>query len=109
MIAASNENIQRAGMPGGFMSLSWDGHDLSTATLWCTIPVYHNGNRQPVGGELVAFDASSFDHQPTFSRITSALEEPPGTGRRFCHAQVLLPDDCEWQSLPDRRRWDASA
>ncbi len=69
-VAASNEDVRRAGMPGGFLSLSWDGTNEQSAILWASFPPFRNGNLQRVEGELVAYDASQFETQNTFSRMT---------------------------------------
>jgi hypothetical protein len=70
-LVASNEIFERDGMPGGVLSLSWDGHDRNSAILWASYPPFENGNLQSVAGELVAFDASRFDPQLNFSRLTA--------------------------------------
>ena len=70
-VVASNEDVRRSGMPGGFLSLSWDGQNPSSAILWASFPPFRNGNSQPVEGELVAYDASQFDPQRSFLRITA--------------------------------------
>jgi hypothetical protein len=89
-LAASNEDVKRAGMPGGFLSLSWDGQNPSTAILWASFPPFHNGNLEPVQGELVAYDATRFETQTTFSRLTALWrsrqnpEDDYGRLAKFC-------------------------
>ena len=70
MITASNETITRDGMPGGFRVLSPGMVRILRPPSFGARYPFHNGNRSVVGGELAAFDASTFDHQIGFSRIT---------------------------------------
>jgi hypothetical protein len=68
-IYASNEVAKRNGMPGGFLSLSVNGNDASTAILWAAYPPFDNGNEKDVAGSLAAFDASNFDNNLAFKRL----------------------------------------
>jgi hypothetical protein len=69
-IYASNELADRNGMPGGMLSLSWDGVNASSALLWAQFPPFDNGNQKAVPGCLAAFNASSFDNNLGFKRLT---------------------------------------
>src|SRR5258708_10960010 len=68
-IYASNEEVDRKGMPGGMLSLSVDGSNPSSAILWASFPPFHNGNRIAVEGSLIAYDASGFDTNVGFKRL----------------------------------------
>jgi hypothetical protein len=45
-------------MPGGFLTVSANGTDATTAIAWATMPYAANANMQVVAGALRAFDAS---------------------------------------------------
>ncbi|WP_250475043.1 L-type lectin-domain containing protein [Caballeronia sp. GAFFF1] len=102
MTVASNECPGRDGMPGGFLSLSWDGQHRSSAILWALFPPFKNANHYRVDGELIAFDASNFDPQKNFSRMNSlwrSSQDPEGgfSLPKFCcptiaNGKVLVPD-----------------
>ncbi|MFM0197563.1 L-type lectin-domain containing protein [Paraburkholderia strydomiana] len=101
MTVASNECPGRDGMPGGFLSLSWDGGNRASAILWGLFPPYKNGNHFRVEGELIAFDASNFVAQKQFSRMDSiwrSRQDPAGAFKlaKFCcptivNGKVLVP------------------
>jgi hypothetical protein len=93
VLVASNEYPGRNGMPGGFLSLSWDGQDKRSAILWGLFPPFKNSNVWRVEGELVAYDASSFDAQLDFSRMKSLWRshQDPADGfslPKFCCPSV---------------------
>jgi hypothetical protein len=69
-IYASNEVRNRRGMPGGFLALTQNGEDSSTAILWAAYPPRGNANPADVGGALVAYDASKFDVNLAYKRLT---------------------------------------
>lgn len=83
MLVASNEDPGRKGMPGGFLSLSWDGRNTNTAIVWGLFPPFKNGNLRRVEGELVAYDASNFDPQLNFSRLKSLWRSRQDAADRF--------------------------
>jgi outer membrane protein assembly factor BamB len=43
-------------MPGGILSLSWDGHDDETAVLWASHPTRDDAMNKTVDGTLRAYD-----------------------------------------------------
>jgi hypothetical protein len=45
------------GMPGGFLTLTWDGADPATALVWASVPKA-NANQGTVRGRLLAFRAT---------------------------------------------------
>jgi hypothetical protein len=68
-VYASNEVIDRHGMPGGFLSLSVNGHDPASAILWATYPPFADANQQDVAGSLAAYQAGSFDKNLAYRRV----------------------------------------
>jgi len=91
MIIASNEYPGRNGMPGGFVSLSWDGHNKNSAILWGLFPPFKNANVWRVEGELVAYNASEFDDQPNFSRMKSIWRSRQDPADRFKLPKFCCP------------------
>jgi hypothetical protein len=69
-IYASNEVAARNGMPGGFLALTVNGTNATTGILWATYPPLGNANQQDVEGALVAYDASAFDANLAYRRLT---------------------------------------
>jgi len=69
-IYASNEDAQRHGMPGGFLSLTENGAAPDTAILWAAYPPRANANLGNVDGAIIAYDASNFDHNLGYKRLT---------------------------------------
>jgi hypothetical protein len=91
MTIASNEYPGRNGMPGGFLSLSWNGRDRSSAILWGLFPPFKNGNIYRVAGELIAYDASNFDPQLDFSRLQSVWRSQQDPADRFSLSKFCCP------------------
>ncbi len=91
MLVASNEDPGRKGMPGGFLSLSWDGRNTNTAIVWGLFPPFKNGNLRRVEGELVAYDASNFDPQLNFSRLKSLWRSRQDPADRFSLPKFCCP------------------
>jgi len=69
-IYASNEEPQRDGMPGGFLALSQNGSVTESAILWAAYPQLKNANTANVDGALIAYDASAFDLNLGYKRLT---------------------------------------
>jgi hypothetical protein len=69
-IYASNEVANRHGMPGGFLSLSVNGNDAKSAILWAAFPPFGDANKGDVSGSLIAYDASNFDPNLAYKRLT---------------------------------------
>jgi hypothetical protein len=91
LLVASNEYPGRNGMPGGFLSLSWDGQNKNSAILWGLFPPFKNGNIWRVEGELVAYDASNFDPQLNFSRMKSLWTSRQDPADRFTLPKFCCP------------------
>lgn len=91
MTIASNEYPGRNGMPGGFLSLSWNGRDRNSAILWGIFPPFKNGNVYRVEGELIAYDASNFDPQLNFSRLQAIWRSRQDPAVRFKLAKFCCP------------------
>lgn len=56
---ASADCTGMGGMPGGMITLSWDGKDPETAVLWASIP-YGDANQHVVQGRFLAYDPWDF-------------------------------------------------
>ncbi|MGF6871013.1 lectin-like domain-containing protein [Paraburkholderia sp. MM5477-R1] len=91
MTIASNEYPGRNGMPGGFLSLSWNGRDRASAILWGIFPPFKNGNVFRVEGELIAYDASNFDTQSNFSRLQAVWRSRQDPDVRFKLPKFCCP------------------
>jgi hypothetical protein len=89
-IYASNEVPDRHGMPGGFLSLSVNANDASSAILWAAYPPFKDANQNDVAGRLAAFDASNFDSNLAFKRLNLLWhsqqnpEDDFGNFAKFC-------------------------
>ena len=90
-LIASNEYPGRNGMSGGFLSLSWDGKNSSSAILWGLYPPFKNANIWRVEGELVAYDAAKFDPQLNFSRMKSLWRSRVDPADRFPLPKFCCP------------------
>ena len=89
-VYASNEEAKRHGMPGGFLALSENAGAPGTAVLWAAYPPLQDANQGDVDGALVAYDASRFDGNLAYRRLTTlwSSRQVPGDqlGRftKFC-------------------------
>jgi outer membrane protein assembly factor BamB len=73
----------RGGMPGGMLTLSWDGTDPASAVIWATIPTNDDANKRMVEGALIAYEANSRS-QGKLSRLFHSdltADNRPGPGR----------------------------
>jgi hypothetical protein len=88
VIFASNDDPDRAGMPGGMLSVSANGKTPGSAILWSSFPPFLNGNLQVVDGELVAYNASQFDDQGRMVALWRSHQNPErddyGKLAKFC-------------------------
>jgi outer membrane protein assembly factor BamB len=50
-------------MPGGILSLSWNGHDDETAVLWASHPTREDAMNKTVDGTLRAYDALDLNRE----------------------------------------------
>ncbi len=87
-IFASNDDPDRAGMPGGVLSVSADSKTPGSALLWASFPPFLNGNLQVVDGELIAYSASQFDAQGRMVALWRSHQNPQrddyGKLAKFC-------------------------
>jgi hypothetical protein len=84
---ASNDELERNGMPGAMLSLSADGKKAGTGILWASLPPFKNANHGSVDGILTAYDAAQFDAQGRIVQLWHSHQNPdddPGIFAKFC-------------------------
>jgi hypothetical protein len=65
-------------MPGGMLSLSWDGRDDDTAIVWASHPTDDDAMNKTVDGTLRAFDARDLNREILIENYGTATWIPRG-------------------------------
>jgi hypothetical protein len=84
---ASNDVLDRNGMPGAMLALSAHAKQPGTPILWASLPPFENANNKSVDGILTAYDATQFDSQGRFVQLWHSHQNPnddPGIFAKFC-------------------------
>ena len=72
-------------MPGGFLSLSADGDNMSSGVLWVTMPYAESANHAVVRGVLRAYDASDVSKGELWDSENSGNDQDRlGQFAKFC-------------------------
>ena len=70
-------------MPGGILSLSWDGSDPKSAILWASHPTLEDAMNKTVAGTLRAFRATDLKQEIWNSDMDSAGDDRVGNFAKF--------------------------
>ena len=75
-------------MPGGILTLSWDGTDPESAILWASHPTRENAMNKTVAGTLRAFKATDLTRELWNSDMDPAGDDRIGSFAKFSPAVV---------------------
>jgi hypothetical protein len=70
-------------MPGGILSLSWDGRDPDSAILWASHPTREDGMNKTVAGTLRAYKATNLTRELWNSDMDAAGDDRIGNFAKF--------------------------
>jgi hypothetical protein len=71
-------------MPGGVLSLSWDGKDDESAILWASHPTHEDAMNKTVPGTLRAYDAMDLNKELWTSDMNADGDDRAGCLAKFC-------------------------
>jgi hypothetical protein len=71
-------------MPGGVLSLSWDGKDDESAILWASHPTHEDAMNKTVSGTLRAYDAMDLNKELWTSDMNADGDDRAGCLAKFC-------------------------